>query len=46
MRLVRLVEIVNHDRKWDGEPLYVGLGLAFIGYLAQAFFNISVICSN
>lgn len=41
--LKRLVEIVNHDREWNGEPLYVGLALAFIGYLAQAFFNISVI---
>ena len=41
--LVRLVEIVNQDRKWNGEPLYVGLGLVLIGYLCQAFFNISVI---
>ena len=41
--LQRLVEIVHHDRNWNGEPLYFGLMLVVIGYLSQAFFNISVI---
>ncbi|MBR3841118.1 MAG: O-antigen ligase family protein [Erysipelotrichales bacterium] len=41
--LQRLVEIINKDSSWVGEPLYAGIFFVIFGYLAQSFFNISVI---
>lgn len=39
----RLGDILTTEGRENEEGMYVGIGLAIIGYLAQAFFNISVI---
>lgn len=39
----RLDSILTTEGRENEEGMYVGIGLAIIGYIAQAFFNISVI---